>query len=1097
MELPTDAMKGLCPKCMGQIVFGLVAEGPTVASVSEKPGDRIGRYHLLQQIGEGGCGVVYMAEQEEPVKRRVALKIIKLGMDTKQVVARFEAERQALAMMDHPNIAKVLDAGATETGRPYFVMELVRGIKITEFCDENRLPTEERLNLFVQVCHAIQHAHQKGVIHRDIKPSNILVTLHDGKSVPKVIDFGIAKATQQRLTDKTLFTAFEQFIGTPAYMSPEQAEMSGLDIDTRSDIYSLGVLLYELLTGTTPFDPQTLVAAGLNEMRRIIRELEPVRPSTRISTMVDAERTVVGKHRQADAPKLIHFLRGDLDWIVMKCLEKDRSRRYEAANGLATDIQRHLANEPVAARPASAAYRVQKFVGRNKLLVSAAAVVAAVLVLGILVSTWLAIRANRLRAQAEVNERKALEAQASEAKQRDQAQTQELAARRSAYAADVNLAQQALAVNNLGRAEELLNRHRPQLGERDLRGWEWRYLWQHCRSEALYTLCRQSNSIVSLSVSADGKWLAIGEQEGGGLSVWDLRTRQEVTRLSVGDFWIKALFSPRDSLLAFSLVSTNRVYLWNPITQQTVNDLPLDGVCVGLGFSDDGRRLVTRTPGSIELWQIPEGKKLARHSTTNHTPSIRPSVVVTRDLAVGALITRRNNKSHILVFDLTSGAERWAAKTDEMAFQALAFSPDGRILATSSGHVESAIRLWDVATGRELRRLEGHHSYVHDLLFWPDGKTLASASADQTIGLWDLTDLSDVPPPRFLHGHRLEVWRLALLPDRTTLVSGCKDGSVCLWDTAVAGRKDTRLILPGVSWGFSFASDSRSLISWEPPCRVVRWRGANFQEREPLLEFLTDPLEVSGSDDGGWVAEGSTNGILKVWDLSQPGTPRQFTVSSGAVTPRLLLRQGKTAVLEGSDDRCHEWDLTSLRETRSWSSPKISDAFDVVSTDEQWWLSLTKDGAGFLRDFATGHETPLNLDIKQVAHVTFAPDGKNFAAASELGYVKVWQTATRQRVGEFRGFLLSANSVAFSPDGQRLAIGSAGKEAIKLWDVPSQQQLLTLEGEGSLFWISAFSPDGSLLGACNRAYQLHLWRAPSWAEIDAIEKGETARTREQ
>src|SRR6266480_3883089 len=249
--------------------------------VTEKAGDRIGRYKLLQQIGEGGCGVVYMADQEEPVRRRVALKVIKLGMDTKSVIARFEAERQALALMDHPNIARVLDAGATETGRPYFVMELVRGIKITEYCDQNKLSTDERLKLFTQVCHAIQHAHQKGIIHRDIKPSNILVTLHDGVPVPKVIDFGIAKATtDQRLTDKTLFTAYEQFIGTPAYMSPEQAEMSGLDIDTRSDIYSLGVLLYELLTGRTPFDARELIAAGFEVMRRTIREKEPLRPST-------------------------------------------------------------------------------------------------------------------------------------------------------------------------------------------------------------------------------------------------------------------------------------------------------------------------------------------------------------------------------------------------------------------------------------------------------------------------------------------------------------------------------------------------------------------------------------------------------------------------------------------------------------------------------------------------------------------------------------------------------------------------------------------------------------------------------------------------
>ena len=389
----------------------------------EEPGDRLGHYKLLEQIGEGGFGTVWVAEQERPIRRRVALKIIKLGMDTREVVARFDQERQALAMMDHPNIAKVFDADATPAGRPFFVMELVRGMKITDYSDQAMLPTADRLRLFVQVCQAVQHAHQKGVIHRDLKPSNILVTLHDGVAVPKVIDFGVAKATQQqRLTDLTVYTKFEQMIGTPLYMSPEQAEMSGLDVDTRSDIYSLGVLLYELLTGQPPYDPEKLANAGLDEMRRVIREEEPLKPSTLLSTLAQDRRATVALQRQSDNSKLIKSIRGDLDWVVMKALEKDRNRRYSTPNDFASDLQRHLVSEPVLARPPSTLYRFRRFVRRYRLGVAAGSAVVLSLVLGFITSAYQARRAEsaalQARTEAQRANREAIRAVAAEQAQR-------------------------------------------------------------------------------------------------------------------------------------------------------------------------------------------------------------------------------------------------------------------------------------------------------------------------------------------------------------------------------------------------------------------------------------------------------------------------------------------------------------------------------------------------------------------------------------------------------------------------------------------------------------------------------------------------------
>jgi serine/threonine protein kinase len=427
-------------QAMGSIQAG-AAPGATIDElpIREGPSTIIGPYKLLEQIGEGGFGVVFLAEQTEPVRRKVALKILKPGMDTHQVVARFEAERQALAIMDHPNIAKVFDGGATPTGRPYFVMELVKGVPITQFCDQNHLTPRQRLELFVTVCQAVQHAHQKGIIHRDLKPSNVLVSRHDTTPIVKVIDFGVAKALGQDLTDKTLFTGIAQMIGTPLYMSPEQAGMSDLDVDTRSDIYSLGVLLYELLTGTTPFTREHFKTAAYDEIRRIIREVEPQKPSTRLSESRESLPSIAAQ-RQTEPAKLTKLVRGELDWIVMTALEKDRARRYETANGFAQDIQRYLHDEPVQACPPSAWYRFRKYTRRHKVALTTVALVSLALVLGTAVSVWQAVRATEAEGrsvQESAEKEQALEAKLEEATARARAEKGRADAlekwRRSAY----------------------------------------------------------------------------------------------------------------------------------------------------------------------------------------------------------------------------------------------------------------------------------------------------------------------------------------------------------------------------------------------------------------------------------------------------------------------------------------------------------------------------------------------------------------------------------------------------------------------------------------------------------------------------------------
>jgi WD40 repeat protein/serine/threonine protein kinase len=1100
----------------------------------EAVGQTLGRYKLMERLGEGGCGVVYVAEQTEPVRRRVALKVIKLGMDTKAVVARFEAERQALAMMDHPNIAKVLDAGTTDLGRPFFVMELVRGIRITDYCDQSQLSTKERLELFIKICQAIQHAHQKGIIHRDIKPSNILVTLHDGVPVPKVIDFGIAKATEGRLTDATVYTQLHQFIGTPAYMSPEQAEMSGLDIDTRSDIYSLGVLLYELLAGSTPFDGKELMSLGIDAMRKTIREKEPVRPSTRFATLKGEDLTTTAKRRSADKSKLMHQLKGDLDWIVMKCLEKDRTRRYETANGIAADLKRHLNNEPVVARPPSTAYRLQKSFRRNKVVFVAGTAIAAALLLGIIASTWQSVRATGAkheamaakeqavaaqasesvqRQKAEANAQQAQAAQAEETKLREQAdaarlqaEAQELAARQRAYASDMNVAAQALAGNNLGRAQDLLNRQRPQPGQKDLRGWEWRYLWQQTRSDALFTLGQESSEILSLAVSPDRSLLAAGMRDQGGLAVWDLRTRQVVTHLVNKEQLVRAAFSPTDPLLAFasstapaSGLPQATLRLWNIATQQMVAELPLDAECMGLAFAKDGRTLVTATAsgtaGKVTLWRMPEGSQLTNYPSQQYQYEVGNGFAATPDLSLAAYGVPDAN-ARIRVMDLHTGKELWTTVAAKVPLiTALAFSPDGKILASGAAFADSEIHLWDVATGKEIGKLSGHGSWVSFLIFSPDGKKLTSSSADQTIRIWDVASQKCVD---VLRGHRQEIWSLAGLPDDKTLVSGGKDGTVCFWDTSVAHPHQSRITVPAQNViNCLFAPDGRSLLTLDRQGQVAQWSGADFQQKTPLLEMGTNFYSSCFSLDGRFLGFFWTNGMMQVWNPSQRVLLHQMTNAPGMVYGINFLADGKKLITGSvSDSVFRELDLTTGSESQSWTSPGSFSLgwAGALTPDERSFISIGS-GAAVFRNLADQSQTKPDLNILEPGGAIFSPDGKLLAVADQMGFARVLDAATWRTVATSGGFLNGVHSVWFSPDGKRLAISSDDKEAVRLCDTESWQDVFTLEAPGTGFGGVEFFPDNNSIAWANQTTG-YVWRAPSWAEINAAEAQEKAELKQ-
>jgi len=1004
---------------------------------AEKPGDRIGRYKLLQQIGEGGCGVVYMAEQEAPVRRRVALKVIKLGMDTKNVIARFEAERQALALMDHPNIAKVLDAGATDTGRLYFVMELVKAIPITRFCDENNLNTVMRLNLFIQVCQAIQHAHQKGIIHRDIKPSNILVADHDGVPVPKVIDFGIARATSgQPLTDKTLFTAFEQFIGTPAYMSPEQAKLSGLDIDTRSDIYSLGVLLYELLTGKTPFEAKRLREAGLDEVRRIIREEEPVTPSTKLQTLAAAEQTTIAKHRQADPPKLMHLIRGDLDWIVMKALEKDRSRRYETANGLAMDIQRHFNDEPVVARPPSAAYKLQKAWRRNKLAFTAAAAVAATLVVGIAVSSWQAIEAGKAKNAEKAQRLAAQAAQQAEKQQRELVERREADVSRLLYIANMNVAQQAWDENNIARLRQTLE----ETQDSPYRDFEW-YYWQPQTHMALMTLRGHLGPVLSVAVSPDGRQIATGSDDTTA-KIWDAASGRELLTLKGHRDWIKRVaFSPDGTrLVTASHDQTARV--WDVVTGRELFTLKGHSGVVGSAlFFPDGRRIVTGSwDTTAKIWDAETGRELL--TLKGQTGKIWGALAISPNGQRIATASEDSADKTPIIWDAATGREllRLRGNTDLITF--LAFSPDNERIATASKN--KTVILWDAASGRELLTLKGHTSFVLCVAFSPDGQWIATSSADNTVKLWDAATGQEL---RTLKGHGGGIASLAFFPDGRRLVTGSQDDTAKVWDAGV---------------GLSGNETGRSLFT---------------------LKGHSNEIHCAAfSPNGQRIATGSWDKTVKVWDAISGRELMTIPGNTGEVYAVAFSPDGQRIVTGGQDATAKVWDAASGNELL-----KLIGHGDLISSvafapDGRKILTGSADNTARVWDAASGHQLMTLSENDVITHVDWSPDGQRIVTAGYNQTATVWEAASGRELFTLQGHSGPLWAAAFSPDSRRIVTGAQDNMGM-VWDAATGSNLLTLKGHAGWVMAAGFSPDGERIVTGGADLVAKLWDAATGREL--------------
>ena len=1007
------------PRSEDELIAAAMQQETARRPAMPPPPERIGPYRIGRRIGAGGMGVVYQAEQERPIRRTVALKVIKLGMDTREVVARFEAERQALALMNHAGIARVYDAGATDEGRPYFAMEYVKGTRITQYCDQRRLSTAERLGLFVAVCQAVQHAHQKGVIHRDIKPSNVLVTLQDERPVAKVIDFGVAKATAQRLSEQTLVTEQGQFVGTPEYMSPEQAGADVVDIDTRTDVYSLGVLLYELLVGRLPFDSAQIRTRSVAEMQRIIREQEPLRPSTRVHRLRSGPQArargpaygshgplarargsdsssiqAVASHRRTDPRGLCRALKGDLDWITLKALEKDRARRYASPSELAADIERHLKHEPVAAGPPSAVYRTRKFIRRNRGLVIGAAAVFVVLMAGIISTTIFAIGQSRAMREA----------------------------RWQAYVANIRVASSALAAKEVTRTRRSLEAAPPEF-----RNWEWHYLNAACDT-SLRVLRGHTARVDGAAFSSDGRRLASAAQDHL-VHIWNLSSGEAEVTLSGHERAVyNAVFSPDDKRVA-TASRDGTVRIWDSKTGEQWAELRHDGAVWLVAYSPDGSRLASASSDrSVRIWDAATGELI--HSLSGHKEVV----------------------------------------------YSVAFSPDGQRLASATNVPDNAVYLWNATNGERLNLLKGHTDDVSSVAFSPDGTLLASGSKDHSVRLWNPATGELI---RTLRGHKDDVSSVAFNSDGSRLASASWDKTNRLWDPVTGDELAALLGHDGYVMSVAFGADDALLAStsWDKTVRIWDARPASQDGVLRRLEPNLSALAVSA--DGTRLAAAFRDGTVRIWDAHTNEDLATLRGHDDLVTSVSFNPEHPYLLVTASRDcTARFWDLLAGTSHEIWKAAGNSPSVVTFSLDGRHLALATESGDVRILDGADGRDLDVGWEPGAGPRLlAFSPDGAYLTVASGAGQtfsMGIWSMATRKRVVALLESDESLNSLVFSPDGKHLAGASKGG-SVPIWDTRTGKLERALSGHEHEVRCVAYNPNGSRLASGSLDGTVRVW----------------------